>query len=335
MIRLDVNTNGNLAWNTLSENKLAAISFAIIAIAPLFLDNYTVYILPQYMMFGLLAMSLGFIWGFGGIVSFGQAAFFAIGGYCIGLWLGKDVGSGFINPGYTGLLLCTVIGGMIALGTGLFLFGAGVRGAYFVILTLALSIIVEQLAITQSNFTGGWNGLFISRMAVSLGTWSISLENDYRFYYFALPVTLAAYVGMRLLLASSFGKLLISIRENEDRTIALGINTGNVKALAFGVSGALASFAGAIYGMHAQYVAPTLGGVLFSTEVLVWVAIAGRNSLLAALLGGIVVSLLSNYASAISPIYWQLTLGVLFILTITYLKGGIAGYLESRWSGRG
>lgn len=315
------------AWLAVSESTIAAVLFVVLAIAPLFLNAYTVYILPQYMMFGLLAMSLGFIWGFGGIVSFGQAAFFAIGGYAVGLWLNANVGGEIINPGYTGLIVCAVLGGMLAVATGIFLFGAGVRGAYFVILTLALSIIVEQIAITQSDITGGWNGLFVPRMELSAWSWSLPLDTEYRFYYFALPVMIIAYICMRMIVSSSFGKVLVSIRENEDRTDALGLNSGTYKAIAFGISGALASFAGAMYGMHAQYVAPTLGGVLFSTEVLVWVAIAGRSSLLAALFGGIVVSILSNYASAISPLYWQLALAVLFIATIVYLKGGIAGFL--------
>lgn len=311
-----------------SENSLAVVVFSVLAIAPFILNEYATYIFPQYMMFGLLAMSLGFIWGFGGIVSFGQAAFFAIGGYSIGLWLNADMGGAFVNPGYTGLIVSGALGGLIALGTGFFLFGAGVRGAYFVILTLALSIIVEQIAITQSQITGGWNGLFVPRMSLSIWSLELPLTTDYRFYYFALPVMIVMYLCMRFISLSSFGKVLISIRENEDRTDALGLRSGMYKAVAFGISGALASLAGAMYAMHSQYVAPTLGGVLFSTEVLVWVAVAGRSSLLAALLGGIVVSVLSNYASAISPLYWQLVLAVLFILTIVYLKGGVAGFLS-------
>ncbi len=96
----------------------------------------------------------------------------------------------------------------------------------------------------------------------------------------------------------------------------------------FALSGAVACLAGALYGTHANFVAPSLGGVLFSTEVVVWVAIAGRASLLAALLGGILVASLSNYLSTITPEYWQLVLGLIFIAVIVFLKGGIAGALS-------
>jgi urea transport system permease protein len=310
------------------ESLLAVATFSVLALIPAAVGGYLIYILPQYMMYGLLAMSLGLIWGFAGIVSFGQAAFFAIGGYVLGLSLNGNWGGDFFNPAYTGLALCLLLGGSLALVTGFFLFSAGVRGAYFVLLTIALSIITEQVAVTQSHITGGWNGLFVPRIDLTFGPLgTLSLQKDVPFYYFGLLVTAATYILLRWLMAAKFGKVLKSIRENEDRTLALGYNTGLYKTFAFGTSAAVASLAGALYATNASFIAPTLAGVFFSTEVVVWVAIAGRNSLLAALLGGILVSYLSNYASTISPQYWQLALAVLFIAVIAYFRGGVAGIL--------
>ena len=124
--------------------------------------------------------------------------------------------------------------------------------------------------------------------------------------------------------SARFGKVLVGIRENEPRMEALGYATPLHKTAAFALSAGLAGLAGALYATHAGFVAPSLGGVLFSTEVVVWVAVAGRDSLLAAFLGGLLVPSLSNYLYQISPSLWQLFMGGLFIAAITLFRGGVA-----------
>ncbi len=321
--------------NIFSEEIVAVIIFIIIALLPIFITGYPIYILPQYMLFGVLAMSLALLWGFVGILSFGQAAFFAVGAYTMGLAMQTNFG---VNSGYIGILISPLVGGALAAITGYFLFNAGVKATYFVLVTLALSIMIEQIAVSQSDITGGWNGMYIDRMPLTFGSLGeISLYNDIPVYYAILPVVIAMYAFVRWFATSRFGKILIGIRENEDRMTALGFNISAYKTGAFALSGAIACLAGALYGAHANFVAPSLGGVLFSTEVVVWVAIAGRSSLLAALLGGIIVASLSNYLSTVTPDYWQLVLGIIFILVIVFLKGGVAGaisdlskYLQSK-----
>lgn len=306
-----------------SEIGMAALTFIVMGLLPIFVSGYSIYILPQYMLFGVMAMSLGLLWGFVGILSFGQAGFFALGAYTMGLAMQLDLG---VNPAYIGMLLSLVVGGTLAAVAGYFLFSAGVRATYFVLVTLALSIMVEQIAVSQSEITGGWNGMFIDRMSLTFGALGeISLYDDAPAYYAVLPVVVVTYALLRYLASARFGKVLVGIRENEDRLTALGYNVSVYKTGAFALSGAIACFAGALYGTHASFVAPSLGGVLFSTEVVVWVAIGGRNSLLGALMGGILVSALSNYVSTITPEYWQLVLGFIFIFVIVFFKGGVAG----------
>lgn len=306
------------------ETLAAIIIFALLAALPIFISGYPIYILPQYMLFGMLAMSLALVWGFAGALSFGQGALFAIGAYTMGLTM-KAIGW-VVNPAYVGLVMSVVIGGLLSAIVGYFLFSAGVRGTYFVLITLALSIITEQVAVSQSQITGGWNGMFIDRMSLTLGDlWQVSLNGDVAIYYIILPIVAASYFLLCLLTRSKLGKVLLGIRENEDRITSLGFNSTLYKTTAFAISGGVACLAGAFYGTHAEFVAPSLGGVLFSTEVVVWVAIGGRTSLLGALLGGIVVSLGANYLSAISPRYWQLILGLVFLVVIVYFKGGVAG----------
>ena len=303
------------------------IIFGLLALVPLFFKGYTVFILPQYILFGILAMSLAFIWGNAGILSFGQASFFAIGGYAFGLLI-KFYPE--INHFFLGSLIILFLGFVIAAITGYFLFSAGVKSTYFVLATLALSILTEQLAVTKSNLTGGWNGLFVDRINITIGDFIlVDLGGDFKIFYLILAIALLSYLALNFLEKNKIGKVLKGIRENEDRMLALGYKTSFYKTLAFGISGAFAALAGALYATHANFISPSVAGVLFSTEVVVWVAIGGRYSLLGAFAGGIIVSFLSNYLSTITPEYWQLFLGIVFIITIIFFKDGLAGIFKS------
>ena len=310
----------------LSETSLAVVVFVALAALPIFISGYTVYILPQYLLYGMLAMSLSLLWGFAGMLSFGQAAFFALGAYVIGL--AQQAELGFMNPAYLALVGSLAVGALLAAFTGYFLFSAGVRDVYFVLVTLALSIIIEQITISQSSITGGYNGMFVPRISLSVGHESLDLSSDRAIYYFVLPVVVLVYGLLSWLLRRPFGKVLVGIRENEDRVLSLGFDTSFYKTAAFSLSGAVACLAGALYGTDAGFVSPSLAGVSFSTQVVVWVAIGGRESLLGSLLGAVVVSALSTYLSAIIPNYWQLALGLVFVAVIIAFKGGAASALE-------
>ena len=308
------------------DNIAILLIFILMAVIPVFISGYVIFILPQYMLFGILAVSLSIVWGYSGIISFGQAAFFAIGAYTMGIVMREG---GEINPAYIGIVCGALLSGIVALIVGYFLFSAKVRSAYFVLATLALSIIVEQLAKSQKEITGGWNGLFVDRITLTAGEFvEYSLFNDIPMYYFVFFITLLSFLSIKWLMSSKFGKILIGIRENEDRILALGYNTSFYKTLIFAVSGLLAGLAGSIYGTHAGFVDPSLARVLFSTEVIVWVAIVGRNSLIGSLTGGILVASLSNYLNSITPEYWQLIIGIIFIIVIILFRGGLAGGVE-------
>lgn len=318
------------------ETPLALVAFLALALLPLFASGYVVYILPQYLLFGLLALSLGLLWGFAGIVSFGQAAFFAFGGYAIGLVLQAGLGP---EGAWLAIAVAPLVGGLLAAISGYFLFSAGVRATYFVLITLALSIIAEQVAVSQSQITGGWNGMFVDRLSLGFGPLGeVALYQDVAAYYFVLPVVAAVYFAARALTVARFGKILVGIRENEDRMEALGYQPWVYKTVAFSVSGAIAGLAGGLYASHANFVSPSLAGVLFSTEVVVWVALGGRLSLFGALVGGVLVSALSNYLSSVAPQYWQLIVGLVFIGVIVFFKQGLAGLFADLavriWPGR-
>jgi len=316
-----------------TETWVAIGLFVLLALLPAVVQGYVVYILPQYMLYGVLAMSLALLWGFAGIVSFGQAAFFTIGAYVMGLSMAHGL---LVNPGYVGLVAAGALSGLLAGLTGYFLFSAGVRSTHFVLITLALSIIAEQIAVSQSWLTGGYNGMFVPRMALGPGVGGPT-PGDTEIYLFVLVLCAACYFGLRHALSRRFGKVLAGIRENEDRLTAFGFRIDLYKTAAFAVSGCLAGFSGALYATSAGFVSPSLAGVLFSTQVVVWVAIGGRHSLLGAFVGAVAVAALSNYVSAVIPNYWQLIVGLVFMLVIVFFRRGLAGLGETgweRWIGR-
>lgn len=307
------------------ENVLAVLLFVALFYVPYLVVGYPVFILPQYMLFGVLALTLCLLWGFGGIVSFGQGAFFAIGAYSLGITLQRLDST--LSP-WVGLLLALVLGAAVAGVIGYFLFTADVRDSYFVLVTLAISTIVYVIANSQSDLTGGFNGMYVERITLPLpGGASLNVTSDLAIYYTVFVFTLLAYLGFRLLQASPFGQVLVGIRENEDRTRALGYNTALYKTCAFAVSGAVAALAGALYATDAGFVSPSLGGVLFSTGVVVWVAVGGRDYYVGALIGAIAISVLSNVLNSLIPEYWQLLLGVLFVLVIVFFRRGLIGSL--------
>jgi len=305
------------------ETPLAAVLFIALWFVPYVVTGYPVFILPQYMLFGVLALSLSLLWGYVGIVSFGQAAFFSLGAYSFGLILGKLPAT---SAPYVGLAVAAAAGAALSGVIGYFLFTGGVRDSYFVLVTLAISTIAQVVANTESGITGGFNGLYVQRALLELpGSARLSLQGDLAAYYVILLFTVAAYMGLRFLLATKFGKVLVGIRVNEDRTVALGYNTALYKTVAFALSGSIAGVAGALYATDAGFVSPDLGGVLFSTNVVVWVAIGGRQHLVGALIGAIGISALSNYLNGMIPRYWQLALGVLFVAVITFFRHGLVG----------
>ena len=312
------------------EDLAAIVVFALLAVIPFVVSGYAVYILPQYMLLGVLAMSLAILWGYAGIVSFGQAAFFAIGAYALGLIM--KYATLPVNVAYIGILAGMIGAALIAMIIGYFLFSAGVRSAYFVVATLALSIIVEQTVKSFSTITGGWNGLYVDRMTLTLGPFlEMSLFDDVPMYFTVLAVVIVAYLSVMTVMRSSFGKILVGVRENEDRMLALGFNVPAYKTLAFGLSGLLAGLAGALYATHASFAHPSNAGVLFSTQVVIWTAIGGRRSLLGAFAGAIIVASLSNALSAIKAIqnYWPLIQGLIFIAVIVLFREGLAGLIET------
>ena len=183
-----------VAFGDASGSTKVILTGAVIGfLLPAVLSPYFAFLAAQYYLFALLALSLGLLWGYVGILSFGQAAFFGLGAYIMA-WSFQYMFVPGINPAYVALVLAPLVNGAIAGVLGLFLFYSDVKDVYFVIITLALSVILEQLAVSVTSIFGGFNGIYLPRMAVSIpGVFNYQLSNDRLFYYVALLALVGGY----------------------------------------------------------------------------------------------------------------------------------------------
>lgn len=298
--------------------------WAMLFVLPLFLDGFTLSQLAIYCCYGLLAMSLALIWGQVGLLCLGQAIFFGLGAYAMSL-ITLDMVA-FITWGqmWIGLLAAIIVPMILAYFMSLLLFnGNRLDGAFLGLVTLALAVIAERF-FEHWSYAGGVNGLFnVPGLSLS-GNPDVFLS-EHSVYYISLGVASLVALGLYALKYSVFGLLLKAIRENENRTNHLGVNTIAVKTLSFVLAAGIAGLAGALFVTQFFFVSPNLVGFGLSTEVLIWVAVGGRFSFTAAFFGAITVRLLENYLGDYFGHYWQLLLGGIFIVIVLFFPKGLFG----------
>jgi branched-chain amino acid transport system permease protein/urea transport system permease protein len=301
--------------------------WALLALAPLLLSEWKLSQLSQLISYGIFAMSLAFVWGQAGLLCFGHAIFFGIGAYAMavvtkGMVPGLPTGTGF------GLIAASALPGLVALLAGALLFrGRGLSGAYFAIVTLAAAVVAERVA-SHWKFIGGFNGLLnVPPLRYGFGEASAELFDTVPVYYVLLAAAAGAYLVLLFLERSPFGTALRAIRDNEMRTHYFGFDVALHKTIAFGVSGAVAGFAGGLFATQFGFVSPALIGVPLSTEVLIWAALGGREVLLAAFVGAILVRSLEGALSEALGYAWLLALGGMFVASVVLFPAGLFGRL--------
>lgn len=316
------------------------IVFAVLALAPLVLDDWRLGELSQFLAYGILAMSLALIWGQAGLLCFGQAVFFGLGAYAMSfVTLGMVPGLAAVTSTWAGLAAAIAAPAVAANVVGRFLFyGRGLRGAYFGIATLAIAVVVERLFINW-GFVGGLNGLMnVPPLDLGLAGWSYELWEPVPLYAAMLAAAALVWLGLEAVVRSPFGSVLRAIAGSEERTAAFGYDTAGCKLSAFTLSAAVAGFAGALFSAQFAFVSPPLIGFALSTEALIWVAVGGRGALIAAFLGAILVKSAEARLSEALGASWLLALGLLFVACVVLLPRGVVGEVLARldgWWGRG
>jgi branched-chain amino acid transport system permease protein/urea transport system permease protein len=300
----------------------AAVWLALAAL-PAVVGTWQLVQLAQFMTYGIFAMSLAFIWGQAGLLCFGQAIFFGMGGYAMAV-VTKGMLPGVPADSFLGLAAAVALPALAANLLGWLLFrGRGLSGAFFAIVTLSGAVIVER-AVSHWRFLGGFNGL----MGVPpLGAGGYDLLDPLSTYYAMFVAALAVYALLLWLERRQLGTVLRALRDSDERTAYFGFDITAYKTFAFTVSGGVAGLAGALFVTQFGFVSPALTGFALSTEVLIWVALGGKEVLLAGFVGAILVRAVEGLLSERLGTYWLLVLGLLFILSVIVLPRGLLGWL--------
>jgi branched-chain amino acid transport system permease protein len=299
-----------------------ALVFVALALtlAPLGLTSYQLSLLTKMLILAVFAMSLNLILGYGGLPSLGHAAYFGIAAYTVALLARRGLDNFWLDFG-AGLIVATATAalfGSLALRT---------RGAYLLMITLALAQVLWGIAFGWRSFTGGDDGLpGVARPAAGL-PWS--LADGVRFHYFVLVVFALTIAFLWRVIRSPFGRALIGIRESERRMEVLGFNTWAHKYAAFVVAGALAGVSGNLFVYYNGFVSPAYLSVVFSATCLIMVILGGAGTLLGPALGSAAIVFLENIISAHTQ-RWLLVLGVIYVSVTLFAPAGLMGLVRRR-----
>jgi urea transport system permease protein len=309
-------------------------------------QGFRVGLLGRFMALGIAALGIDLIWGYTGMLSLGHGIFFALGGYAFAMFLVLQLPAGklpdfFSLNGVTELpffwqpfgslpftLLATIlIPASIAAIVGYFIFRNRIRGVYFSILTQAALIVFYNLFTSQQKWINGTNGLKTDS-AMFFGRVVSSIEVQWLFYLFSLVGLVGAYAICRWLTNGRFGRLLMAIRDDEPRVRFSGYDPTSFKVFVLAVSAALAGIAGALYTVQSGIITPNAMDVSFSIEMIIWVAVGGRGTLIGAVIGALLVNFAKSILSEQFPAFWLFFQGGLFLVVVTGLPDGIVGWFR-------
>lgn len=297
--------------------KLMLVALGVIACAiPLIGSTYISVLGSRILIYGMLAMSLDLILGYGGMVSFGHAAYFGAGAYTVGVLALHDVTSGFIAfpAAIASAATAALLIGALSLRT---------RGIYFIMLTLAFAQMLFYLAVGQQQL-GGDDGMPLPHQNSFLGF--VNLDSPRQFYYFVLVLlTVTTYFCYRLV-HSRFGIILNACRQNETRLLTVGISTYRYKLTAFVIAGAIAGLAGALIANLESYVSPNYFDWKTSGDLIMMTVIGGVGTLVGPILGAALYIMLEEIATPFT-VHWMAILGPLLVLVALFWQRGILGLL--------
>lgn len=293
---------------------------------PWLLSSYASTALRDALILAIFAVSYDLLWGKAMVLTLGHAVFFGIGAYGVAIattqlqwsWL-QGVGLGM---GAAVLLAASV---------GYLLLYAGVRLHFFAIITMAVLLITRQLATSWQSVTGGDVGILgIPGIRIDFPGWALELSDERSSYLLALVALVLVLLLVWCLVRTRYGLVLAAIGMNEFRAKHCGFDTSWHLVFVFTLSGALAAFSGALYAGTAGVVAPDLFSILMSTEVILWVAVGGRGTLIGPVIAAVFFTRVQQEVSSFSTDLWPLILGVLFLVCVLALPQGFVGLLKSR-----
>ena len=351
----------NAATQKLLGGRAGAINLALLAglllvVFPLLLEPFRLNLMGKYLSYAFVAVGLVLCWGYGGILSLGQGVFFGIGGYCMAMFLKLEASDPIstkiqTTPGIPDFMdwnqitslpllwqpfqsfaftLAAVILAptLFALIIGNAMFKRRVGDVYFSIVTQAIAAIMTILIIGQQGLTGGVNG--ITDLKTLLG-WDIRSDSARMILYFVnVGLLLGCILFGKYILSSKLGRLLMAMRDKEERVRFSGYDVASFKIFVFCVAAAFSAIGGAMFTLQVGFMSPSFVGIVPSIEMVIFAAVGGRMSLLGAVYGTLLVNLGKTYFSETLPELWLFLMGGLFIAVVMYFPNGLAGVVDTQ-----
>jgi urea transport system permease protein len=357
---------GTGVWNARSWAGFAACGIALAIVVPMLnlfvpegsaaaLPDYLIPLLGKYLCYALLALSLDLIWGYAGILSLGHGAFFALGGYCMGMYLMRQIGTrgvygnpllpdfmvflnwqelpwfwwGFDHFAWAAAMV-VLVPGLLALVFGWLAFRSRVTGVYLSIITQAMTYALMLAFFRNDMGFGGNNGMTDYKDILG---WDVHQPSTRLGLYLASVAALGiGYLSCRAIAASKLGRLLLALRDAESRVRFLGYSVTNAKLFVFTLSAVLAGIAGALYVPQVGIINPSEFSPANSIEIAIWVSVGGRGTLMGAIIGAVLVNFGKTWLTGAAPETWLFVLGALFVLTTLAFPSGILGLVRRiRW----
>jgi urea transport system permease protein len=334
---------------------LLVLGALLLIVFPLLLDSFRLSLVGKYLSYAFVAVGLVLCWGYGGILSLGQGVFFGLGGYCMAMFLKLEASDPvstkiqstpgipdfmdwnqitelpllwqpFHSLSWT-LVAVILVPTLLAFIIGAAMFKRRVGDVYFSIVTQAIAAILAILIVGQQGFTGGVNG--ITDLKTLMG-WDIRTDSARMILYFVCVLLLMGCILLgRLILTSKLGRLLLAMRDKEERVRFSGYDVASFKIFVFSVAAAFAAIGGAMFTLQVGFMSPSFVGIVPSIEMVIYAAVGGRMSLLGAVYGTLLVNFGKTYFSETLPELWLFLMGGLFITVVMYFPNGLAGLYQS------
>ncbi|MGI4808820.1 MAG: urea ABC transporter permease subunit UrtC [Janthinobacterium lividum] len=330
---------------------IAVLALLLLVVFPLGLDAFRLNLFGKYLTYGFVVLGLVLCWGDAGILSLGQGVFFGLGGYCMAMYLKLQASTPEATkiqstPGIPDfmdwnqitelpwmwqpfhslvftVLAVPLVPMLLALIIGVAMFTRRVGGTYFAIITQAVAAILTILIIGQQGYTGGVNGITDLR---TLEGWDIRPDSAKTVLYFVnAGLLLGCLLMAQFIRRSKLGRILVAMRDKEDRVRFSGYDVAHFKVFVFCFAAALAGIGGAMFTLQVGFMSPSFVGIVPSIEMVIYCAVGGRTSLLGAVYGALIVCWARTSFSEAAPQAWLLAMGSLFIIVVVAFPNGLAG----------
>jgi urea transport system permease protein len=328
-----------------------SLALLLFIVLPMFLDVFRLNLVAKYLTYAFVAIGLVVCWGYGGILSLGQGVFFGLGGYCMAMFLKLEASSPantkiqstpgipdfmdwnqitslplFWQPFHSftlTLFAIVLVPGILAFIIGAAMFKRRVGGVYFSIITQAIAAILTILIVGQQGYTGGINGMTDLR---TLHGWDIRTDHAKVILYFVEVVALfACVIAVQFIRLTKLGRILVAMREKEDRVRFSGYSVANFKIFAFCAAAVFAAIGGAMFTLQVGFMSPSFVGIVPSIEMVIYTAVGGRMSIFGAIYGTLLVNYAKTSLSESFPELWLFGLGGLFIAVVLFFPDGLSG----------